>query len=163
MRISSKEATQLREASLILIDEITMLSKHGLRCIDKLLRDIVGKEQPFGGKVCVMGGDFRQTLPVVPRASRGQIVDSCIKASSLWSKFTPLILNVNMRSDGHDQHNEWLLKIGTGDVVAPEELPCPDLISIPQDMTESDDIVTAVFGANIHDLPVEESGHTFSH
>ncbi|XP_021964945.1 uncharacterized protein LOC110860200 [Folsomia candida] len=76
LRPSSKDADVLRQASLILIDEITMLSKHGLRCIDRLLREVMScKEKPFGGKVIVIRGDFRQTLPVVPRGSRAQILE----------------------------------------------------------------------------------------
>jgi hypothetical protein len=40
MRAGTTNANNLRDASLILMDEISMLSKHGLRCIDKLLRDV---------------------------------------------------------------------------------------------------------------------------
>ena len=34
---------------------------------------------PFGGKTVVLGGDFRQVLPVVPNDSRGQIVAASLK------------------------------------------------------------------------------------
>ena len=57
-----------QDAVLIIIDEITMLTKHGLKCIDNVLKEIMINQQPFGGKVIVVGGDFRQTLPVVVRA-----------------------------------------------------------------------------------------------
>ncbi|GBM13182.1 hypothetical protein AVEN_64383-1 [Araneus ventricosus] len=67
MRSTSPEADKLRQAMLIIIDEITMLTKDGLRCIDSLLRDLMNNDKPFGGKVIIIGGDFRQTLPVVPR------------------------------------------------------------------------------------------------
>ena len=70
MRLNSAEATVIREASLIIIDEVTMLPKHGLRCIEKLLRELMANNKPFGGKVFVVGGDFRQTLPIVPKGSR---------------------------------------------------------------------------------------------
>ncbi|KAG8237333.1 hypothetical protein J437_LFUL016348 [Ladona fulva] len=45
-------------ACLLIIDEIR---KEGLRCIDTLLREIMGNEKPFGGKVFIRRGDFRQT------------------------------------------------------------------------------------------------------
>lgn len=51
MRMNSLEAAALHEAVLIVIEEFTMLAKNGLRCIDYLLREIMGKEQSFGGKV----------------------------------------------------------------------------------------------------------------
>ena len=40
------------------------MQKDALRCIDKLLRDLMETEELFGGKVILLGGDFRQTLPV---------------------------------------------------------------------------------------------------
>ncbi|GBL82066.1 hypothetical protein AVEN_50629-1 [Araneus ventricosus] len=67
MRSTSPEADKLRQAVLVIIDEITMLTKDGLRCIDSLLRDLMNNDKPFRGKVIIIRGNFRQTLPVVPR------------------------------------------------------------------------------------------------
>ena len=49
------------------MNEVTMLNKYkyGLQCIDKLLKEIMNNQEPFGGKIVVLSGDFRQTLPVV--------------------------------------------------------------------------------------------------
>jgi hypothetical protein len=48
--------------------------------VDPALKDML-----FEGKVVVMGGDFRQILPMVPRGKRGQIVDASFKRSAvLW-------------------------------------------------------------------------------
>jgi len=41
---------------------------------------------PFGGKVMVFGGDFRQVLPVVTRGTRAQITDATLQRSYLWDK-----------------------------------------------------------------------------
>ncbi|GBL92126.1 hypothetical protein AVEN_91478-1 [Araneus ventricosus] len=76
MRPTSPEADKLRQAVLIIIDEITMLTKDGLRCIDSLLRDLMNNDKPFGDKVIIIGGDFRQTLPVVPRGTRASVIES---------------------------------------------------------------------------------------
>jgi len=35
--------------------------------LDKGLRDILQSEQSFGGKTIIFSGDFRQTLPIVPK------------------------------------------------------------------------------------------------
>ncbi|GBN83043.1 hypothetical protein AVEN_39395-1 [Araneus ventricosus] len=43
MRPTSPEAYKLRQAVLIIIDEITKLTKEGLRCIDSPLRDLIKK------------------------------------------------------------------------------------------------------------------------
>ena len=39
---------------------------------------------------------MRQTLPVMPKGSRSQIVDSCLTQSELWKIFKQLILTQNM-------------------------------------------------------------------
>ena len=43
-------------------------------------------------------GDFRQVLPVLPRANRGQIVRASFKHSPLWRHFTTLKLTTNMHA-----------------------------------------------------------------
>ncbi|GBM11546.1 hypothetical protein AVEN_240680-1 [Araneus ventricosus] len=58
---ASTDAQQLREAKLIIIDEITMLTRDGLRCIDILLKEIMNNAKPFGGKVIVIRGDLTDT------------------------------------------------------------------------------------------------------
>lgn len=55
MRPTTPEAEIFRQAALIIIDEITMLSKNGLRCISKLLQEITGNDEPFGGKIIAVG------------------------------------------------------------------------------------------------------------
>ncbi|GBN64277.1 hypothetical protein AVEN_9262-1 [Araneus ventricosus] len=44
MRSTSPEADKLRQALLIIIDEITILTEDGLRCIDCLLRDLMNND-----------------------------------------------------------------------------------------------------------------------
>jgi ATP-dependent DNA helicase PIF1 len=41
------------------------------------------KNIPFGGKVVVLGGDFRQILPVIPKGTRQEVVNSTINSSHL--------------------------------------------------------------------------------
>jgi ATP-dependent DNA helicase PIF1 len=57
---------------------------------------------PFDGKVVILGGDLRQTLPVIQGGSRSEIVDSAIINSSLWSHVVVLHLTINMRLSTHD-------------------------------------------------------------
>ncbi|CAN1820808.1 ATP-dependent DNA helicase PIF1 [Linum perenne] len=51
---------------------------------------------PFGGKTVLLGGDFRQTLPVVPNGSREANVNASLPHSYLWKYCTLLQLSVNM-------------------------------------------------------------------
>ena len=46
-----------------------MLHKAAFMAVDRTLRDITGKNQVMGRIVFVLSGDFRQTLPVIPRGT----------------------------------------------------------------------------------------------
>ena len=155
MRVTSPEAEVMRQAVLIIIEEITMLSKHGLRCINNLLQEICTNKQPFGGKV-VVGGDFRQTLPVVARGTRVDIIECCVKSSRLWQHFTTLSLTTNMRSEGEDEHNTWLLSIGSGNIQPIHALHNEDIIQIPSTMFNDGDLIKSVYGEDIQNMPVDE-------
>jgi ATP-dependent DNA helicase PIF1 len=62
----SEYGKKLREAKLIIIDEVTMLHKDVLNYINRTLQDVSGaKGQLFGGKVVIIGGDWKQLLPVI--------------------------------------------------------------------------------------------------
>ena len=69
----------------------------------------------------MMGGDFRQVLPVVRRGTRAQVVDACLKCSPLWNRVTVLRLTVNMRVMATRTDNQrlwdfcdWQMRIGDG-------------------------------------------------
>jgi ATP-dependent DNA helicase PIF1 len=51
--------------------------------------------------VVILGGDLRQTLPVIQGGSRSEIVDSAIINSSLWSHVIVFHLTINMRLSTH--------------------------------------------------------------
>jgi hypothetical protein len=42
-------------------------------------------------------GDFRQTLPVIPRGIVADELEACLKSSGLWKHVTSLWLTTNMR------------------------------------------------------------------
>jgi hypothetical protein len=78
IRAQEPRAEVLRRAVLILWDEVSMVPLAALDCVDRLLRDLTGDSRPFGGKVLVLGGDFRQLLPVVPGANEPELVANTI-------------------------------------------------------------------------------------
>ena len=95
----SELANLIRQTKLIIWDEAPMTHCFALEALDRTLQDIRHNDNPFGGLVVVLGGDFRQTLPVVKRASRAAIVESSIKRSHLWENVTSFTLSQNMRLD----------------------------------------------------------------
>ena len=60
----------VRVTDLIIWDEAPMQHKFTFQAVDRTFRDLTGIDKPFGGKIMVMGGDFRQVLPVIPRANK---------------------------------------------------------------------------------------------
>jgi hypothetical protein len=91
-------AELIHHTKLILWDEAVMTPRSVFEAVDRTFRDILDCDAvPFGGIVVCFSGDFRQTLPVIPGASRAEIVSSCLKKSSLWKHIRVLKLTENMR------------------------------------------------------------------
>ncbi|XP_023751068.2 uncharacterized protein LOC111899444 [Lactuca sativa] len=76
-----------------------MAKRQAVEAVDQTMQDIINGKLPFGGKIMVMGGDFRQVLSVVRRGTRAQIVDSSLRMSPLWASVKRLQLNINMRAE----------------------------------------------------------------
>ncbi|KAK6150856.1 hypothetical protein DH2020_015788 [Rehmannia glutinosa] len=74
----SGAADLLRIAQLILWDEAPMAKRWATENVDKLLKDVMGNKDDFGGKIIVFGGDFRQVLPVVREARTFSNFDEAI-------------------------------------------------------------------------------------
>src|SRR2546430_8959414 len=82
--------------------------------------------QPFGGKVMVFCGDFREILPVIFRGGRNEIIKSCFKKSYLWNDLQIFHLTINQRiklnNNNNNNHNnqslihfyDYLMRIGNG-------------------------------------------------
>jgi hypothetical protein len=102
--LNSPQAALIRAARFIVWDEAPMAHKHVFEAVNRTFQHVMGvvdpalKDMLFGGKVVVLGGDFRQILPVVPRGMRGQIVDASLKRSAvLWHRVKVRQLHENMR------------------------------------------------------------------
>src|ERR1044072_1198051 len=97
------KARLLRQCSSIIWDEAPMLNKYCFEALDRILKDIMSvecpsnSEKPFGGKVLVLGGDFRQILPVIQKGCRQDIFPVTVNSSYLWKHCKVLSLTKNMR------------------------------------------------------------------
>ncbi|XP_076913900.1 uncharacterized protein LOC143572708 [Bidens hawaiensis] len=106
-----------------------MTHKHAFEALDRTLRYMLGQngnmicERPFGGKVIVFCGVFRQTPPIVQGGTRQDIVNASLYSSYLWGIYKLLKLTKkNMRlTVGSEKSNiqetnfaNWLLDLGKG-------------------------------------------------
>ncbi|XP_025265716.1 uncharacterized protein LOC112638349 [Camponotus floridanus] len=73
IKIQSKEAQYLKEIDIFIWNEAPMAPRYALEIMDRTLRDIMNNDFPFGGKVILLGGDFRQLLPIKVHATRKEI------------------------------------------------------------------------------------------
>ncbi|VDP21600.1 unnamed protein product [Heligmosomoides polygyrus] len=72
----SEDAKTLREVDAIIWDEAPIALKQALEAVNSLLQDIMQKNEPFGGKILLLGGDFRQVLPVVEKGNCRDFVEA---------------------------------------------------------------------------------------
>ena len=66
----SSTANLLKAAKLIILDEASLAKRYAIELVNEMLKDIMESKLPFGGKIIVLGGDFRQILPITPRKTR---------------------------------------------------------------------------------------------
>lgn len=147
LKMNNADTKLIREAAILILDEATMAPNNAINCINKLFQEIMKNEKPFGGKVVILGGDFRQTLPVVPNEKRSAIVQACIKFNHMWDDFELLQLNNNVRSVD-PTFTDWLIKLGDGDLTNDKGLP-EEIIEIPQNLICEGSLIQEIFGNSL--------------
>lgn len=145
-QISLKKKQFLSSIDCLIWDEAPMASGIALEIVDLVFRDIMNSDLPFGGKVVVLGGDFRQVLPVVRNGNRSSIVNATIKKSRLWRHFHPLYLKRNMRAISDPEFSEWLLNVGNGNQVSAELNKKTQYSCEVPNKYVSQDLIADVFG-----------------
>ena len=130
---ASDYGKMIKEIDMFIVDEISMMNRYAFEAIDAMLRDVCDTEIPFGGKVMVFGGDFRQTLPIVKHGSVDDIINQCVVSSNLWLKCKRLGLSKNMRAHpGETGFAEFLLSVGSNSIEKCQAEPFSECIPLPQ-------------------------------
>jgi hypothetical protein len=150
----SSMATVLKQCKIIIWDECTMAHKHSLEALNRTLKDLKNNDKLFGGTLVLLSGDFRQTLPVIPRSTYADEINACLKSSPLWRNVEKLQLKVNMRvqmlrDPSAETLSKQLLDIGDGKV-AVDETGC---IKLPTDfctIIESQDALIDQIFPDVH-------------
>ena len=169
IRRGSFLADLIVQCSLIIWDEAPMTHRHCFESLDRSMRDILGKldssnfHKLFGGKTVLLGGDFRQVLPVVEGGSRSETIDASITNSYIWKHIKILRLTVNMRLlamadsglpiEQVKEFNDWVLSIGDGtaqgtvhsDDGDSELVEIPHDVLIPRLESAIDDIIRSTY------------------
>ncbi|XP_021858214.1 uncharacterized protein [Spinacia oleracea] len=156
-KLRSEEQIVLAVASsgleaLVLPSGRTAHSRHGFEALDRTFRYVMqlhdqsSMDKVFGGKVVVLGGDFRQILPVVPKGGRVEIVDASVsKSKTIWPECIVHTLRKNMRIKWSNldqvdiersEFSKWVLDKGNGYIPATtkEGEEEPTWIEIPKNL-----------------------------
>ncbi|XP_019195835.1 PREDICTED: uncharacterized protein LOC109189678 [Ipomoea nil] len=147
IRNGSELAELLVQTKLIIWDEAPMMHKFCFEALDRTIRDLMrfinprSSDMTFGGKTVVLGGDFRQILPVIPKGTRPDIVRASISSSYLWKSCKVLRLTKNLHLKSVQSENEckeieefakWITNIGDGIIGC--KLDGESEITVPEDL-----------------------------
>ncbi|XP_009790171.2 uncharacterized protein [Nicotiana sylvestris] len=123
----------IRDAKLIVWDEVSMANKRMLEVFDLLLKDFMNTKVLFGGKVVVLGGDFRQTLPVVRNGNKKDFINESLLCSRIWNELEKLRLLENMRAKTDPAFCDYLIRIENGQerVNSTNKIEFPNSLVIP--------------------------------
>ncbi|GBN84633.1 hypothetical protein AVEN_65864-1 [Araneus ventricosus] len=103
-----------------------MSHKYALEALDVTMKDIFQNDKCMGGITLVLSGDFRQTLPVIPRGTKADELHASIISSYIWKDVQRFGLNTNKRvhltgDASTQQFAQNLLHLGNGEMAIDNE------------------------------------------
>jgi len=105
----------LKMTDVVIWDEATMSDKRVYACVDRCLRDVSSSKRPFGGKLMLLGGDWKQLLPIVRGITTRGVVQFTLRKSEYWDNFKKMELKKNMRAkDAGQEFPKFLDSVGRG-------------------------------------------------
>jgi ATP-dependent DNA helicase PIF1 len=170
-RIAGKEqvAKRIQKTSVLIMDEVSMLSGTVLDAVDAVCRQVRGNDMPFGGIQVVLVGDFYQLPPI---AGRGRKVPFAFE-SEAWRSLnvvTCYLTEQHRQDDG--QFLSLLSAIRAGNFADDESellqerfskvedvsLEIPRLYTHNADVDRLNDSQLAVLPGNAHVFTMESTG-----
>ena len=108
------------DTSILIIDEVSMLSAGTLAMVDVVCREIRRKDKPFGGLQVVLVGDFFQLPPVMRKEDDGQVsfdtgeiekTSNFAFSARVWEALNPIVCYL---SEQHRQEDKDFLDLLSG-------------------------------------------------
>jgi hypothetical protein len=101
-------------ASLIVVDEASMLHQKVINTIDTLLRFLMDNDAPFGGKTVLFSGDTGQLSPVTKLPGRDAAIQASIVAHPMMQRMKVLTLHSSKRQAADVPFSAWLDLLADG-------------------------------------------------
>jgi len=146
INMHDSRADLIRNASVITWDEAPMTNKAVLACMEEVCRKVTHTATPFGGKIVILLGDFRQTCPVVRKGSKQDTIDACIKSSPLWPLFTVETLNTPIRNASDPDYAAFLTQVGDGTTSTVN-------LDMLEKVTTEEELISSVFPPDVLHVP----------
>ena len=126
-----------------------MAHKNALYALDKTLQDLRRNRTAMGGVTLLLAGDFRQTLPIIPKGTPADEVDACLRKSTFRRTVQSKRLITNMRAMLQNAptvaaFSETLLAIGNG-AIATDEREFINMSDIGQCVKDTDELCNKVY------------------
>ena len=124
-------ARLLRDAAVIVWDEAPMCHKEMVSAVDKCLQELLGCSNSFGGKIILLGGDWRQIPPVTRYVERDAVSAISMCSLPFW-KSSSLIhcrLTKNMRAREDVSYADFCKVVGDGLLPSAESSQADDRLS----------------------------------
>ena len=141
--LKNHERELLRRCSVIFYDEVSMVSKDVANALDRACKDVTNEhDKPFGGKVVIFLGDFKQLLPVTPGIRRSPTVKNC----DWWPQVRIFSLTKNYRAAQNPTFAATLEQIGNGTMPA---------VTVPETsrLSTVQDLISHVHGMDMTEVP----------
>jgi hypothetical protein len=106
--------SQIRRAACIFWDEISMVSVQVVDALNRSLKRLMRNDRPFGGKVIVFLGDFRQ-LPPVDNTGDGTRLS--VSQCDWFQSAVKLEFTFNFRAATDSIYASMLEQIGDGEII----------------------------------------------
>eukprot|EP00754_Rhynchopus_humris_P034029 Rhum_TRINITY_DN15501_c0_g3::Rhum_TRINITY_DN15501_c0_g3_i3::g.160791::m.160791 len=125
----------LGRADIIIWDEVVMAPKANIEIVSRT-KKICKNNRPFGGIVTVLGGDFKQILPVIKNQDKAAVVNATLHQSvHLWPEAQKLSLTEVVRAEQRPFAN-FLSQIGDG---SRNEGAKKEWVALPPSLTHKKD------------------------
>ncbi|CAN0897211.1 ATP-dependent DNA helicase PIF1 [Linum grandiflorum] len=144
-------ARLIEKTTLIVWDEAPMVHRLSFEALDRTICDLMDTPtsgpgyKPFGGKIVLLGGDFRQTLPVVTNGHRADHLSASLTRSYLWSHCKVLRLHTNMRLNTSTANAADLCNVAHPDCPRSDWIHIPSSFIIPQSPDPIKSLVARVY------------------
>lgn len=124
------------------------------------MRMIMGVEKPFGGKIFLGIGDFRQVAPVVRGSGPTATYEASMRSSHLWPHFKILRLDMPVRNVSDPEYSMWVDSIGEG-ANKQDQLSTDISLNLIDEIGTYEEVIAYLFPSTIVDNYDEISKRSF--